>query len=101
MVYRFVTANSIEQLILDRAESKRKLEKLVIHKGKFKGKGKERYSAMGSDELRALLTADAADAISFAPGAEVRDIPHFPCFHSRAPLKIHGWTGGCPIWRNR
>lgn len=33
MVYRFCTANSVEQLILERAESKRKLEKLVIHKG--------------------------------------------------------------------
>ena len=33
MVYRFVTANSVEQLILERADAKRKLEKLVIHKG--------------------------------------------------------------------
>ncbi len=68
LVYRFVTAHSVEQMVLDRAESKRKLEKLVIHKGKFKGRQKERLAAMTGDELRALLMADAAEAITFAPG---------------------------------
>uniref|UniRef100_T1J7U4 Proliferation-associated SNF2-like protein n=1 Tax=Strigamia maritima TaxID=126957 RepID=T1J7U4_STRMM len=37
VIYRFVTANTIDQRIVDRAASKRKLEKLVMHKGnKFK-----------------------------------------------------------------
>jgi ATP-dependent DNA helicase len=35
IVYRFVTANSIEKKILDRARSKRTLEKVVIHKSEF------------------------------------------------------------------
>lgn len=35
VVYRFVIANTIEQVILAKADSKRKLEKLVIQLGKF------------------------------------------------------------------
>ncbi|XP_075697579.1 lymphoid-specific helicase isoform X2 [Rhinoderma darwinii] len=37
VVYRLVTANTIDQKIVERASAKRKLEKLVIHKKKFKG----------------------------------------------------------------
>ena len=36
MVYRLVTANTIDQRIVERAAAKRKLEKMVIHRGKFK-----------------------------------------------------------------
>jgi ATP-dependent DNA helicase len=36
MVYRLVTANTIDQKIVERAAAKRKLEKMVIHKSKFK-----------------------------------------------------------------
>lgn len=32
VVYRLVTANTIDQKILERASNKRKLEKMVIHK---------------------------------------------------------------------
>ncbi|ODQ78363.1 hypothetical protein BABINDRAFT_19811, partial [Babjeviella inositovora NRRL Y-12698] len=35
VVYRFATANTIEQILLSRADSKRKLEKLVIQMGSF------------------------------------------------------------------
>nr|XP_033799251.1 lymphoid-specific helicase isoform X2 [Geotrypetes seraphini] len=37
VVYRLVTTNTIDQKIVERAGAKRKLEKLVIHKNKFKG----------------------------------------------------------------
>ncbi len=33
MVYRLVTGNTIDQRIVERAAAKRKLEKMVIHKG--------------------------------------------------------------------
>ena len=33
MVYRLVTANPFDQRIVERATSKRRLEKMVIHKG--------------------------------------------------------------------
>ena len=35
MVYRLVTANTIDQRIVERAAAKRKLEKLVIHQGQW------------------------------------------------------------------
>jgi len=35
IVYRFVTANTIDQEIVERASSKRKLEKMIIHKGLY------------------------------------------------------------------
>lgn len=34
IIYRLVTANTIDQRIVERAAAKRKLEKMVIHKGK-------------------------------------------------------------------
>ncbi|XP_048774216.2 lymphocyte-specific helicase-like isoform X2 [Ostrea edulis] len=36
IIYRIVTANTIDQRIVERAAAKRKLEKMVIHKGRFK-----------------------------------------------------------------
>ncbi|XP_070696903.1 lymphoid-specific helicase isoform X2 [Pempheris klunzingeri] len=60
VVYRLVTANTIDQKILERASAKRKLEQMVIHKNKFKG-GKaelnQSKSCMDLDELRELLKA--------------------------------------------
>ncbi|XP_060070965.1 lymphoid-specific helicase-like [Ylistrum balloti] len=35
-VYRFITANTVDQRIVERAAAKRKIEKMVIHKEKFK-----------------------------------------------------------------
>lgn len=58
VVYRLVTANTIDQKILERASAKRKLEQMVIHKNKFKG-GKaelnQSKSCVDLDELMELL----------------------------------------------
>lgn len=35
VVYRYVTANTVDQKIVERAGSKRKLEKMIIHKGYY------------------------------------------------------------------
>ncbi|XP_069578564.1 lymphoid-specific helicase isoform X3 [Brachyistius frenatus] len=60
VVYRLVTANTIDQKILERASAKRRLEQMVIHKNKFKG-GKaelnQSRSCIDLDELRELLKA--------------------------------------------
>ncbi|XP_028279978.1 lymphoid-specific helicase [Parambassis ranga] len=60
VVYRLVTANTIDQKILERASAKRKLEQMVIHKNKFKG-GKadlnQSRNCIDLDELRELLKA--------------------------------------------
>nr|XP_020664443.1 lymphoid-specific helicase isoform X3 [Pogona vitticeps] len=58
VVYRFVTANTIDQKIVERAAAKRKLEKLIIHKNQFKG-GKfgvnQSKSCLDPKELLELL----------------------------------------------
>ncbi|XP_041803253.1 lymphoid-specific helicase [Chelmon rostratus] len=60
VVYRLVTANTVDQKILERASAKRKLEQMVIHKNKFKG-GKaelnQSKSCIDLDELMELLKA--------------------------------------------
>ncbi|XP_038155327.1 lymphoid-specific helicase isoform X2 [Cyprinodon tularosa] len=60
VVYRLVTANTIDQKILERASAKRKLEQLVIHKKKFKGAKAELNqgkSCIDLEELKELLQA--------------------------------------------
>ncbi|XP_057704668.1 lymphoid-specific helicase isoform X2 [Corythoichthys intestinalis] len=60
VVYRLVTANTIDQKILERASAKRKLEQMVIHKNKFKGSRaelKQPKSCIDLDELMELLQA--------------------------------------------
>ncbi|XP_041116415.1 lymphoid-specific helicase [Polyodon spathula] len=58
VVYRLVTANTIDQKIVERAAAKRKLEKMVIHKNKFKGGKsglKESAGCLDLQELKELL----------------------------------------------
>ncbi|OWK57917.1 Lymphoid-specific helicase [Lonchura striata] len=58
VVYRLVTANTIDQKIVETAAAKRKLEKLIIHKNQFKG-GKsglaQSKSCLDPQELLELL----------------------------------------------
>uniref|UniRef100_A0A673A083 Proliferation-associated SNF2-like protein n=1 Tax=Sphaeramia orbicularis TaxID=375764 RepID=A0A673A083_9TELE len=60
VVYRLITANTIDQHILERASAKRKLEQMVIHKNKFKGEKSElnqSKSCIDLGELMELLKA--------------------------------------------
>lgn len=58
VVYRLVTANTVDQKIVERAAAKRKLEKLIIHKNQFKG-GKsgliQTKGCLDPEELMELL----------------------------------------------
>ncbi|KAI9683443.1 MAG: hypothetical protein M1829_005515 [Trizodia sp. TS-e1964] len=57
IVYRLATKGTVEQDLLEKADAKRKLEKLVIRKGKFRGlggAGKRDIDDM--DELSRILT---------------------------------------------
>lgn len=60
VIYRLVTTNTIDQRIVERAAAKRKLEKMVIHKGRFKS-GMENFSdkfkPLSPQELMELLKA--------------------------------------------
>ncbi|KAK9759986.1 putative ATPase, partial [Basidiobolus ranarum] len=55
IIYRFVTSNSIESHILDRANSKRTLEKLVIHKRQFKGNNSKNPAKLNIEDLMEIL----------------------------------------------
>ncbi|KAI8905848.1 SNF2 family N-terminal domain-containing protein, partial [Gorgonomyces haynaldii] len=69
IVYRFVTEGTVEKKIIERASGKRKLEKLVIHKGQFKGsknyyqsnklvEPSELYDILHSQDLEEIKTTD-------------------------------------------
>ncbi|KAK9764296.1 putative ATPase [Basidiobolus ranarum] len=55
IVYRFVTSNSVEAQILERANSKRTLEKLVIHKRQFKGNNGKASTRINIEDLMEIL----------------------------------------------
>merc|ERR1712242_417066 len=61
MIYRLVTANTIDQQIVERAAAKRKLEKLVIHHKKFKSQDsdglKSTMQALTPQDLLELLNS--------------------------------------------
>lgn len=74
IVYRFATRNTVEETLLLKADGKRKLEKLVIQKGKFKSlfdgvdakKGKMKAEDM--EELKGALAGD--DFEKFDPATD-------------------------------
>ncbi|KAF2193274.1 SNF2 family helicase/ATPase-like protein PasG [Zopfia rhizophila CBS 207.26] len=58
VVYRFATRNTVEQKLLESAEAKRRLEKLVIRKGGVRndrGRGKQLEKEQEVEELQRLL----------------------------------------------
>lgn len=66
IIYRFAVANSVESKILERAGSKRRLEKMVIHRKKFKGK--QQYfkdDRILVEDLEAILKTEEAEKFSF------------------------------------
>ena len=49
MIYRLVTAGTIDEKIVERAAAKRRLEKLIIHQKKFKSQDMEGLKATMMD----------------------------------------------------
>uniref|UniRef100_A0A8B9L8N8 Proliferation-associated SNF2-like protein n=1 Tax=Astyanax mexicanus TaxID=7994 RepID=A0A8B9L8N8_ASTMX len=73
VVYRLITANTIDEKILERASAKRKLEKMVIHKNKFKGGRtdlKESKKCVDVNELMDLLKSRDYDRIFYCVGTK-------------------------------
>ncbi|KAI9339899.1 P-loop containing nucleoside triphosphate hydrolase protein [Obelidium mucronatum] len=67
IIYRLVTSGTVEKRILDRAASKRKLEKLVIHKSEFKGSSryyKSNKKISDIEDLVSILAADEAESVT-------------------------------------
>ncbi|KAG0264201.1 hypothetical protein BG011_007235 [Mortierella polycephala] len=69
LIYRLVTANTVEGKIIEKANSKRKLEKLVIHKDKFK-----RLSLADSmpSERKTTTLAEIAEMLAHNDGEEIQ-----------------------------
>lgn len=66
IVYRFATKGTVEQMLLEKADSKRKLEKLVISKGRFKSMRGD--NAADFAELQKLLGQADGERIDVAEG---------------------------------
>ena len=69
IIYRFVAANTVDQFMVERAEAKRVLERLVINQNKFKGKLDEDMkstssNAVESATLISMLQKFGADVLS-------------------------------------
>uniref|UniRef100_A0A4W4EA83 Proliferation-associated SNF2-like protein n=1 Tax=Electrophorus electricus TaxID=8005 RepID=A0A4W4EA83_ELEEL len=77
VVYRLITANTVDEKIFETASVKRKLEKMVIHKSKFKGgkaELKQSKSCVDVNELRDLLKSrDYERAIKSTKGKVISD----------------------------
>ncbi|XP_012672535.1 lymphoid-specific helicase [Clupea harengus] len=77
LVFRLVTANTIDQKIVERAAAKRKLEKMVIHKNKFKGgtdELKQTKSTVDESELMELLKSrDYEKSVKSTKGKVISD----------------------------
>ena len=60
IVYRLATKGTVEQTLLEKADGKRRLEKLVIQKGKFRNllDVKKTSETSAVDELQRILTED-------------------------------------------
>ena len=57
VVYRFVTAGTVDEQIVVRAAAKRKLEKIIIHKGNYSSFHRQEDSGIDLEELRRLLNS--------------------------------------------
>jgi ATP-dependent DNA helicase len=70
IVYRFATKGTVEEMLLEKADSKRRLEKLVIQKGRFRSgpRGGESVAPEDFAELQKLLGRDDGERIDVEDG---------------------------------
>ncbi|KTW32016.1 uncharacterized protein T551_00698 [Pneumocystis jirovecii RU7] len=68
IVYRLISANTIENKILEKANAKRRLEELVIQKGKFKSLMPTLFSKNDIEELSSMLLSEDPKKIILEEG---------------------------------
>lgn len=68
IVYRFATKGTVEQMLLEKADSKRRLEKLVIQKGRFRNIPGGDSGGADFAELQKLLGKDDGQRIDVVGG---------------------------------
>jgi ATP-dependent DNA helicase len=71
IVYRFATKGTVEQMLLEKADSKRRLEKLVISKGRFKSMRGDNGGGADFAELQKLLGQADGERIDVAEGTKL------------------------------
>eukprot|EP00090_Calanus_glacialis_P044240 TRINITY_DN7876_c0_g1_i1.p1 TRINITY_DN7876_c0_g1~~TRINITY_DN7876_c0_g1_i1.p1 ORF type:complete len:630 (-),score=222.37 TRINITY_DN7876_c0_g1_i1:163-1983(-) len=75
MIYRLVTANTIDQKIVERAAAKRRLEKMIIHRSKFKAGAESVTNSLQSISAQELLllldSKDYCGAVSAGTNGQV------------------------------
>merc|ERR1712079_282516 len=84
VVYRLVTAKTIDEKIVERAAAKRKLEKLVIHRNKFKSQDKKGLDAT----LGAISPQELLNLLNSKDHARVVDRKDEPVFSSEDLEKL-------------
>jgi len=84
VVYRLVTAKTIDEKIVERAAAKRKLEKLVIHRNKFKSQDKKGLEKT----LGAISPQELLDLLNSKDHADVFDRQNAPVFSSKDLEKL-------------
>lgn len=72
IVYRLATKGTVEQTLLEKADSKRRLEKLVIQKGKFKSL-LDSGGVNEAEELKKILGQDDFERFDLGPGSLLSD----------------------------
>lgn len=72
IIYRLATKGTVEQTLLEKADSKRRLERLVIQKGKFRSLLDPNANVQEIDELRKALGEDEFER--FEVGADAASI---------------------------
>ena len=73
IVYRLATKGTVEQTLLEKADGKRRLEKIVIHKDKFRGITSSKSSS-SSSTLKRKNTTDEGEEEEDDDFAELRGI---------------------------
>ncbi|KAG9286463.1 hypothetical protein G9A89_014629 [Geosiphon pyriformis] len=71
IIYRLVSANTVESKILEKATAKRKLEKLVIHKGKFKAPSSRESYTSSLAELAEILNATDSEKVQLVQKGDI------------------------------
>jgi ATP-dependent DNA helicase len=84
IVYRFATKGTVEEMLLEKADSKRRLEKLVIQKGRFR-KLKAGGDAADFSELQALLSRDDGEHIDITSGKSLLTDADLAILTDRSP----------------
>jgi ATP-dependent DNA helicase len=84
IVYRFATKGTVEEMLLEKADSKRRLEKLVIQKGRFRNL-KAGGDAADFSELQALLSRDDGEHIDITSGKSLLTDADLAILTDRSP----------------